>query len=344
MKKTAGGAMDRNEALSALINLQMGFLKSACLYVVAKLEVADQLAGGGRSSDEIARQVKADPDYLYRVMRLLASEKVFEEKAGRVFALTPMSDLLRVKTEGSFQPFTVFNSETAFEAVLGLLDGVVAGHVPFEKRFGKHVFAWMQEFPERVAHMERAWQGIHWPETDAVLNSYDFSRIGRLADVGGGHGDVLIGYLRGGAERSGVLFDAPQVAAQVTRRVAGLGLSSRCDVVGGDFFKEIPVKADAYFLRHILHDWDDDECIRILRNIAAAAQPGNRVLIAECLVKGPNVSDTGKLFDIEMMLFLTGRERTVEEYRTLLAAAGFEFSGVTATNSIVSIVEGIYPG
>ncbi|MGC1459076.1 MAG: methyltransferase [Steroidobacteraceae bacterium] len=336
--------MDRNKALGALINLQMGFLKSACLYVVAKLEVADQLANGERSSDEIARKAKAHPEYLYRVMRLLASEGVFEEKAGRVFALTPMAELLRVDTEGSFQPFIVFNSETAFEAVLGLLDGVVAGHVPFEKRFGRHVFAWMQEHPERVAHMERAWQGIHWPETAAVLNGYDFSRIGRLADVGGGHGDVLIGYLAGGAQRSGVLFDAPQVAAQVSKRISDLGLSKRCDVVGGDFFKEIPVRADAYFLRHILHDWDDAECVRILRNIAAVAQPGNRVLIAECLVKGPNISDTGKLFDIEMMLFLTGRERTVDEYRKLLEAAGFQYSGVTATNSIVSVVEGIYPG
>jgi hypothetical protein len=261
-----------------------------------------------------------------------------------VFALTPLSDLLRVRAEGSFQPFVLFNSDAAFEAVLGLLDGVVAGHVPFEKRFGKHVFAWMQESPERVANMERAWQGIHWPETDAVLKGYDFSRIRRLADVGGGHGDVLIGYLTAGAERSGVLFDAPQVAAQVSKRIADLGLSKRCDVVGGDFFKEIPVKADAYFLRHILHDWDDDECVRILRNIAAVAQPGNRVLIAECLVKGPNVPDTGKLFDIEMMLFLTGRERTAQEYQELLEAAGFQYSGVTATNSIVSVVEGIYPG
>jgi hypothetical protein len=336
--------MSRNEPLAALINLQMGFLRSACLYVVAKLQVADLLTDGERSSDEIARRVKADPEYLYRVMRLLASDGVFAEKPDRVFALTPMSKLLRVEPKGSFQPFIVFNSETAFEAVLGLLGGVIEGHVPFEKRFGKHVFAWMQEHPERVALLERAWQGIHWPETDAVLHGYDFSRIGRLADVGGGHGDVLIGYLAGGAQRSGVLFDAPQVAAQVSKRITELGLSSRCEVVGGDFFKEVPVKADAYFLRHILHDWDDEECITILRNIAAAAQPGNRVLIAECLVKGPNVPDTGKLFDIEMMLFLTGRERTVEEYRKLLEAAGFQYSGVTPTNSIVSVVEGIYPG
>ncbi len=334
---------DRNAALGALINLQMGFLKSACLYVVAKLEVADELVDGPRSSDEIARKANANPDYLYRVMRLLATDGVFAEKPGRMFALTPLSDLLRTKKEGSFQPFVLFNSDAAFEAVLGLLDGVMAGHVPFEKRFGKNVFAWMQESPERVATMERAWQGIHWPETDAVLKGYDFSPIRRLADIGGGHGDVLIGYLAGSAERTGVLFDAPEVAAQASKRIAELGLSNRCDVVGGDFFKQIPLQADAYFLRHILHDWNDEECVRILRNIAAVAQPGTRVLIAECLVKGPNIPDTGKLFDIEMMLFLTGRERTAEEYRGLLEAAGFRYSGVTATDSIVSVVEGIYP-
>jgi hypothetical protein len=336
--------MNRNQALDKLTSLQMGFLKSACLYVAAKLQVADHLAGADVSSDEVARRVKANPDYLYRIMRLLASEGVFEEKPGRMFALTPMSDLLRVDKQGSFQPFTVHNSEAGFEAVLELLVGVTQGLVPFERRFGKHLFSWMRERPERIAQIERGWQGLHWPETDAVLTHYDFSGIRRLADIGGGHGDVLIGFLQGDARRSGVIFDAPQVAEQVGAKIRSLGLSERCDVVGGDFFKAVPVNADAYFLRHILHDWNDEECSTILRNIASTAQAGNRLLIAECLVKAPNVPDIGKLFDIEMMLYLSGRERTVEEYKKLLEAAGFEFSGVTPTNSIISVVEGIYSG
>jgi hypothetical protein len=332
--------MDRNEALSQLIDLQMGFLKSGCLYVVTKLEVADLLADGEMTSDEIAARVGADQELLYRVMRLLASDGVFEEKSGRVFALTPMSDLLRTQVEGSFHPMTIINSEWGFEAIIELLAGVQTGQIPFQKRFGKHPFEQLVDAPEKASLMERAWQGIHWPETEAVLHAYDFKGIDTLADIGGGHGDMLVGFLNGNPTRRGVLFDLPAVADQFKRRLNELGLESRCDAASGDFFESIPVKADAYFMRHILHDWNDEECIRLLENIAATAEAGNRVLIAECLIKEPNLPDTGKLFDIEMLLFLSGRERTAEEYGTLLDAAGFELSGITDTNSIVSVVEG----
>ena len=134
------------------------------------------------------------------------------------------------------------------------------------------------------------------------------------------------------------------VAAALDKRIEAAGLGSRCDVVAGDFFEQIPVAADAYFLRHILHDWNDDECLKILRNIAAQCQPGNRVLIAECVVGDANEPDTGKLFDMVMLLFLSGKERTAAEYRELLEATNFEFIGVTPTDSIISIVEGRFRG
>jgi hypothetical protein len=336
--------MHRNEALNRLIDMQMAFLKSGCLYVVTKLGVADVVASGEKSVEEIAAATNADSDYLYRVLRYLAGQGLFEERPGRSFKLTPMSELLRVDAEGSFYPFTLINSEWGFEAVLELLSGVKEGRIPFEKRFGKHPFDYLQEKPEFAALMERAWQGVHWPETDAFLDAYDFSGIQTFADIGGGHGDVLIGFLQRNDDCSGILFEIPPVATQFAERVRKLGLQDRCEIVAGDFFEEIPVKADAYFMRHIIHDWDDTECVTILKNIAANCEKGNKVLIAEWVVTEPNVADAGKLLDMEMLLYLTGRERTEEEYGSLLSDAGFEYSGITPTDSVVSIVEGIYTG
>ena len=141
-----------------------------------------------------------------------------------------------------------------------------------------------------------------------------------------------------------MLFEIPPVATQFGERLRELGLEDRCEVIAGDFFKEIPVNADAYFMRHIIHDWNDAECVTILENIAANCEKGNKVLIAEWIVTKPNVADAGKLLDMEMLLYLTGRERTEDEYASLLSKAGFEYSGVTPTDSVVSIVEGIYTG
>ena len=336
--------MNQQDALGRLMPMQMGFLRSACLYVVAKLEIADHLAEGEQSAADLASRSGADPEMLYRIMRYLASEGVFEERPGQQFALTPLSELLRTDVKQSFHPFTVINSERAFEAVLAILPAVREGEIPFVKRFGKHPFDMMHDDPEAAAMLERAWQGVHGPETDAFLEAYDFTGVDKLADIGGGHGDVIIGFLERDDSRTGAIFDIPNVATDVQKRLAAAGFSDRCEVIAGDFFKSIPVKADAYFLRHILHDWNDDECRTILRNIAAECEPGNRVLVAECVVAGPNAPDIGKLFDMEMMLFLSGKERTEDEYRELLESTGFEFAGVTPTNSIISVVEGRFKG
>lgn len=334
--------MSQQSALGRLMPMQMGFLRSACLYVVAKLEVADRLAGGAQSAEALAAASGADADMLYRIMRYLASEGVFEELPAKLFRLTPLSELLRTDVEQSFHPFTVVNSERAFEAVLAILPAVLEGEIPFVKRFGKHPFDMMHDDPEAAAMLERAWQGVHGPETNAFLDAYDFTGVTRLADIGGGHGDVIVGFLERDASRTGVIFDIPNVAAGVRQRLDAAGLSNRCDVVAGDFFREIPVRADAYFMRHILHDWNDEECRTILRNIAAQCEGGDRVLIAETVIAAPGAPDIAKLFDMEMMLFLSGKERTEDEYRELLEATGFELTGVTATNSIISIVEGRY--
>lgn len=336
--------MNKKKALSRLMPFQMAFLGSACLYVAADLEIADRLIKGPKSSEQLAREAGADVEKLYRVPRFLASEGIFEERPGRQFALNETAELLRTDVEQSFQPFVLMNTPRAFEAALELLPAVKSGEIPFVRRFGQHPFDMMLADPESAARLERGWQGVHGPETDAFLDAFDFTGIDKFADIGGGHGDVVVGFLKRHPDKRAAIFDMGSVAGTVGKRLEAAGLSNRCEVVAGDFFKEIPVQADAYFLRHILHDWDDQECRTILGHIAARCQAGSRVLIAECVIKEPNVPDAGKLLDMEMLMFLSGKERTEDEYRELLEASGFDFIGVTPTDSIISVVEGRYRG
>jgi hypothetical protein len=269
---------------------------------------------------------------------------VFEEKSGQRFALTPMSEMLRKNVPGSFHPFAIFNTENVFEIAMELVPGIQNAEIPFVRKHGQHPFDVMLSDPESAALLERAWQGVHGPETDAVLDAYDFSEVRKLADIGGGHGDMIVGFLERDASRTGAIFDLPGVTEQTRERLNAASLADRCEAVGGDFFAAIPVQADTYFLRHILHDWNDEECRKILGNIAAQCEPGARVLIAECVIREPNVPDTGKILDMEMLLYLTGKERTEGEYRELLEATGFDFIGVTPTQSMISVVEGRYRG
>ena len=336
--------MTNKDAIETLFHLHMGFVRSACLYAAAKLEVADRLADGPKPVEHVAQATGVDAAMLYRVLRYLASDGVFEERAGREFALTPLSQMLRTDVEGSFHPFAIVNSENGFEVAPQLLPGMRDREIPFVKRFGKHPFDILLKDPASAALLERAWQGVHGPETPAVLDAYDFTGIRKLADIGGGHGDMLVAFLERDPSRTGTIFDIPPVAAQTKTRLDAAGLGARCDVVAGDFFKEIAVDADAYLLRHILHDWNDEECRKILRNIAARCKAGARVLIAECVIKAPNTPDLGKLLDMEMLLFLTGWERTELEYRALLESTGFAFVRVVPTDSMISIVEGRFRG
>ena len=336
--------MTKRETIETLFQMHMGFVRSACLYAAVKLEVADLLADGPRPVEHIAEATGVDVAMLYRVLRYLASDGVFEERPRREFALTPLSQMLRTDVAGSFHPFAIVNSENGFEVATQLLPGMRDREIPFVKRFGKHPFEILLKDPASAALLERSWQGVHGPETPAVLDAYDFSSVRKLADVGGGHGDVMVGFLERDPARRGAIFDIPPVAAQTKKRLDAAGLGARCEVIAGDFFKEIPVDADAYFLRHILHDWNDDECRKILRNIAARCEPGDRVLIAECVIKAPNTPDLGKLLDMEMLLFLSGWERTELEYRALLESTGFRFARVVPTDSMVSIVEGRFAG
>jgi hypothetical protein len=172
------------------------------------------------------------------------------------------------------------------------------------------------------------------------MQAYDFSDTQVFADIGGGHGEVVTQYLRKYGQSKAIIFDSPAVIEQTRNNFSQKGLSDRCTFIHGDFFFDVPVKADTYFLRHVLHDWNDEECLDILRNIAKNADSGSKILIVECVLKNTNIPDIGKFCDIEMLMYVSGRERSETEYQSLLEQAGIQFNRVIPTESIVSIVEG----
>lgn len=198
----------------------------------------------------------------------------------------------------------------------------------------------MTEHPERHSIYDAAMAGVHGGETESMLDAYDFGAFGTVVDIGGGNGLVLAAILKRHLAIQGILFDLPAVADRARSTISSSGLADRIRIEGGDFFSSIPAGADAYVLRHIIHDWEDPEAIAILRQCREAMAPGSKILVVEMVIPPGNEPSFGKWLDL-MMLLVAGRERTKEEYSRLFSAAGLRMTGIIQTTSDVSIVEGI---
>jgi hypothetical protein len=227
-----------------------------------------------------------------------------------------------------------------FHAAWGeLLHSVKTGQPGFEKRFGMHFFEYMNRHPDRHHFYDAAMEGVHGPETEPVLDAYDFSAFRNVVDVGGGNGSALSTILRRHPSIRGILFDMPAVADRARAALADSPANGRLRVEGGDFFKAVPANADAYLLRHILHDWEDEDAIAILRKCREAMNASSRILVLEMVIPPGNEPGFGKWLDL-MMLLVAGRERTQNEYEALFSEAGLRLTRVIPTTSDVSIVEG----
>jgi hypothetical protein len=318
-----------------------GYWHSQCVYVAAKLGIADLLKDGPVSSDDLAKKTKTHPPALYRLMRGLASLGVFAEEGERRFALTPAAALLRDDIPGSQRAMAIMMGEEHYKSWGELVSSVQTGKPAFEKIFGKPVFEFLSERPEQAAIFDRAMVGVHGRETSAVLDAYDFSAFSSIADIGGGNGSTLSGILERHPALHGTLFDLPGVIGRARQNVEKAGLSDRLHLVAGDFFESIPNGADAYFLRHIIHDWDDEKALRILENVRRAMGEEGRVLVVESVIPPGNDPCFGKLLDLTMLVIPGGQERTEDEYRTLFGKAGFRLSRIVPTQAEVSVIEGV---
>jgi hypothetical protein len=328
----------------AIAQMASGYWVSQALYVAAKLAVADCLAAGAKSVTELAAQCGAQPQALYRLLRALASVGIFAETPGQHFELTPLAQPLRSDVPDTKRAMVLMTGEEQYQAWGELLYSVTTGKKGFDRVFGKPLFDYLAERPEQAALFDAAMVSIHGRETPAMLAAYDFSPLGTVADLGGGNGSVLIAILQKHQQLRGILFDLPNVVARANANITAARLTDRCQAISGSFFESVPRGADAYLMRHIIHDWDDVQSLTILRNIHRAAPAGAKLLIAEFVIKPGNDPDLAKLLDLTMLVIPGGQERTADEYRRLLAAGGFELERIVSTTADVSILEAVKIG
>jgi hypothetical protein len=326
-----------------LFRIATGYIASASLYVAAHLRVADHLIGGSKSVEELAAGTGANADALYRILRLLVSLGVFEQVGPRRFALNPSADLLRRDVQGSMHPIAHFLPDpTHFRVYANLLDSVRTGVPAADTTLGRPLFEYLANDPAYSEIFNDAMTAVSTPAAAAAVAAYDFSRFGVVVDVGGGHGEVLTAILRSSPGSRGVLAEIGHVAEGARQRIAGMGLAERCDAVACDFFKAVPAGGDAYVMKHIIHDWDDEKALTILRNIAQAmGDKRGTVVLLETVIPEGDEPDLGKFIDIEMLALPGGKERTAHEFRVLFDEAGFDLTRIVATKSPLSVVEAI---
>jgi hypothetical protein len=309
------------------------------IHVVAKLGIADMVADGPKSIDELAYMSKTHAPSLYRVMRALASVGIFSERGERCFELTPMAECLK---RGAMRSIALmFNSDWHDRAWGHLLYSVRTGRVGFDKAYGMPIFDWLEEHPHaaELYHEANAVKAV--TAHRAIIDAYDLSGITTLTDVGGGHGALMAEILEAYPVMKGVIAEVPVVVKGAEGFIRTRGLDARCQVVACDFFEGIPPGSDAYLMSHILHDWNDSKCQRILKNCHTAMKPGTTILVVESLIPPGNEFSIAKLLDLEVFVMGGGRERTEGEFRYLFDSSGFTLSRVIPTQESVSVIEGI---
>jgi hypothetical protein len=310
----------------ALIRLINGYRVTQAIHVVASLGIADLLKDGPRTSDDIAAATATRPDAMYRLLRALAAENIFEEHPRRSFGLTPLGELLRTDRPDSLASWAVFVCGTSqWQGWANLEYSVRTGESGTEKALGMSSWEYRAQNPEATAIFDRAMTSLSRMTASAVVEAYDFSQFRTVADIAGGHGALLAAILNAFRRVRGVLFDQPHVVAGADELIRASGVGDRIDVIAGSFFEQVP-PADAYVLQHILHDWDDAASLEILRTIRRAAPDRAHLLVIERLLGPPNQGAEAKFSDLNMLVALGGgRERTVEEFDELLSASGFRF-------------------
>jgi len=329
-------------AMQLVLQVVTGYMASAVLHPILKLGVPDLLAKGPRTVAELAQATGAHEDTLYRVMRTLSGVGLFEEAAPHRFALTAAGAFLRSDVPGSVRDLAVFICDPFhFRMYAEMMHSVMTGKSAAEKFLGMPMFEYLPRDPELSESFNRAMTGFSAAVIPAVLKTFDFSGIDVLVDVAGGHGEVLGSILKQHPQMRGVLFDLDHVIAGAVPHLQQMGVKARCDAVAGNFFTSVPAGGDAYIMKHIIHDWDDDRASALLGNIRRAldGKPNGRVLLIEAVIQPGNEPDVMKMIDMEMLAAPGGRERTVDEFKALFARSGFELTRIVPNESPLALIE-----
>lgn len=313
-----------------------GALAAQAVHVGAKFALADLVASGPKSIEQLADATRTDCSSLGRVLRALTSLGIFVEDTEGRYRQTALSDTLRSDHPESIRPFAMMlGSHFVWRPCGALEETIRTGRPSFESIFGAPFFEYLAGHSEDAAVFNAAMSSS--PRyLSAIVEAYDFSKFGRIVDVGGGHGSLLAAILSANPRLRGVLYDLPAVVAGASA-LRHEAINQRCEIIGGDFFQEVPAGADAYVLKGIIHDWNYQAALKILKNCRRAIPPNGTLLLVETVLS-PTTDPAGALMDMLMMVLTSGRERTEPEFRSLLKEAAFSMMQVIRAPG-VSIIE-----
>ena len=333
--------MDENAAANQLMQMINGYQVSQAICVAAALGVADQLTDGARTSDDLAAVTHSHPQALYRLLRALASVGVLHEGDDRHFSLTALGSGLRSDAAHSVAAWARMVERGYYrQAWSELQHSVRTGENAFQHTHGMGVWQYRAEHPEESVTFDRAMTALSRLVVDAVLAAYDFSPFEVVMDIGGGQGALIAEILSRNPTQRGILFDQLQVVAGAAPTLQAASVADRCQIVGGDFFASVPDGADAHIMKWIVHDWDDERSIAVLKSCRRAIRPGGKLVVLEAVLAPPNEGARVKFADLNMLAVPGGQERTAEEFARLFVASGFRLTRTINAGPRISIIEG----
>ena len=317
------------------------FWISKAIAVAAELEIADILEEGPKTIEEIARISGTHAPSLYRVMRVLAGEGIFKEKQNKTFTLTPLAkELLEKKSSAKYMVLNVV-SPVNWKLFGEMLHCIKTGENATVKTLGADtIFEYLEKDPKENEIYNKSMASTSKSACAAIVSAYDFSKFKNIIDVGGGQGYLISTLLYKNEKLKGVIFDLPHVIKGSDKNFEKFGVSRRAKAIPGSFFDFIPEGADAYLLKNIIHTWDDDHCIQILKNVHKVMVTNGKLLLFETVIKEDNNPSFGKLLDLQMMIATKGgKERTEKEFEELFKKAGFKLTRIIPTAAPLSIIE-----
>jgi hypothetical protein len=326
-----------------LYHMATGHYLSRALDLAATLGIADRLKDGPRPVGELAQATATHTPSLHRVLRFLASADVLVELADGTFGLTPIGECLRTDIPGSAHAMVKLFAGPRIQDNWKDLEYCVRTGAPAYRQRGI-TDPFSSQTPEEAANFDAAMANFTRFIAIAVAGAYDWTPFGTVVDVGGGNGALLIGLLQATPALRGIVFDLPAAAERATKQIAASALTERCRAVGGDFFKAVPEGGDAYLLKHVIHDWNDEQAVAILRSCHRVMPATGKLLIVEG-VYPPRIDQSlesrgAAANDVNMLVNTGGRQRSEAEFRSLYDAAGFTLTRIVPTPARVAVIEG----
>jgi hypothetical protein len=328
-------------AHTAMFQLLNGVFVVGAVSCLAWLGIPDLVEHGPKSADELATKIGADPRALYRLMRATASVGILSEGPDGKFSETPLSAVLRSNANPSLRAFAIMHGRDWHGLGWSKLDYCVrTGKPALEHIYGMPIFQFFKQHPEEGRLFQQSMTDLSTIDGPAVAEAYSFGEIHSIVDVGGGHGLLLATILARNSHLKGTLYDMAHVVAGAKDGPLK-PVMERCTLASGDMFCSVPAGADGYIMKHIIHDWPDEECIKILKACRKGVNSGGKLLVVDNVIQPGNDFAPGKFLDLQMLIFPGGCERTEKQFHDLFAAAGWKLSRVIPTAVPESIVEGV---